>query len=131
MKHRLIKINIRILLHIILLIGALIMLFPFIWSLGASLKRSGEIYRSEISIIPIPPYYGNYLKAFRVIPLANGFLNSTKIAVIVTLGTLFTCSLAGYAFARIKFRVGTSFYYIAGHYDDASRGNFHTFIHNI
>ncbi|MGE5614041.1 MAG: carbohydrate ABC transporter permease [Bacillota bacterium] len=56
------------------------------------------------SVLPIPLYTLNYVEVFELMPMWLGFLNSIKVTVIVTLGTLFTSTLAAYAFAKINFR---------------------------
>lgn len=92
-----------IMAYIILTIGAIIMIIPFLWMISTSLKSSGEVF-----VFP-PTFFGeklvweNYLKISNRFPFGLFFLNSVKITVIVVITQLFTSSMAGFAFARLKF----------------------------
>jgi multiple sugar transport system permease protein len=90
-------------LHLVLIVGAVIMLIPFIWMVSTSFKTLDQVFTYPPQWIPNPIVFDNYPKAFTVVPFATWFLNSVKIAVLVTLGQLFTCSLAGFTFARMRF----------------------------
>lgn len=86
--------------------------FPFLWMVTSSLKTSNEIFASPPTLIPVSWQWGNFVEVFRYQPFAQQYFNSLYIAVAVTLGTLFVSSLAGYAFARIRFR-GSTFIFLA------------------
>jgi multiple sugar transport system permease protein len=90
--------------HLILLLVAALMLVPFYWMIATSLKVDEDIFKVPPDLIPNPLNWENYPKVFDLQPMANALLNSLKIAILVTVGTLFTCSLAAYAFAKIKFK---------------------------
>ena len=90
-------------LHLVLMAGAVIMLIPFIWMVSTSFKTLDQVFTYPPQWIPNPIVFNNYPEAFTVVPFATWFLNSFKIAVLVTLGQLFTCSLAGFTFARMRF----------------------------
>ncbi len=92
----------RILLHLFLLLVVFILIIPFYWMIATSLKMDEDIFKSPPDIIPNPLNLDNYPQVFE--PMKAALLNSLKIALSVTLGTLFTCSLAAYAFAKIKFK---------------------------
>lgn len=94
---------IGLLLHIILSIGGFIMLIPFIWMLSTSFKSLDQVFTFPPTWIPNPIVWGNYPKAFTSVPFATWFFNSVKISMAVTVGQLFTCSLAGFTFARLRF----------------------------
>ena len=82
-------------------------IFPFLWMVTSSLKTSNEIFAFPPTLIPTSWQWGNFVEVFRYQPFARQYFNSLYIAVLVTLGTLFVSSLAGYAFARIRFRGST------------------------
>ena len=92
----------RILLHLFLLLVVFILIIPFYWMIATSLKMDEDIFKSPPDIIPNPLNLENYPQVFE--PMKGALLNSLKIALSVTLGTLFTCSLSAYAFAKIKFK---------------------------
>jgi multiple sugar transport system permease protein len=89
--------------YIALLGVSVVMLGPFLWMLGSSLKAEGDIFLFPPSLIPRPPQWGNYAETIRQMPFHVFTVNSIKIAVLGTIGTVLTCSLAAYAFARLTF----------------------------
>ena len=90
-------------LHIILSLGGIVMLVPFIWMVGTSLKSLDQVFAFPPTWIPNPIVWSNYPKAFTSVPFGTWFINSVKISFAVTIGQLFTCSLAGFTFARMRF----------------------------
>lgn len=77
-------------------------LAPILWALSGSLKRDGEI--TEPTVLPEDPQWSNFGRVFELLPMGRMLLNTTVYAVCVTAGQVFFCSLAGYAFARLRFR---------------------------
>ncbi len=77
-------------------------LLPILWAVSGSLKRDGEI--ADAALLPERPQWANYGKVFDLLPLGRMLLNTTVYALCVTAGQVFFCSLAGYAFARLRFR---------------------------
>ena len=90
-------------LHAVLIIGALAMATPFIWMVSTSFKTLDQVFTYPPKWIPDPFIWTNYPAALTVVPFGTWFLNSLKLAVVVTLGQIFTCSLAGFTFARMRF----------------------------
>jgi multiple sugar transport system permease protein len=90
-------------LHVVLGLGALIMLVPFIWMVSTSFKTIDQVFTFPPNWIPNPFIWENYPRAFTSVPFGRWFLNSLQIAILVTIGQLFTCSLAGFTFARMRF----------------------------
>lgn len=76
-------------------------LFPILWALSGSLKRQAEI--SLPMLLPAHPQWSNYLEVFARMPFWRMFFNTVLYAGCVTVGQVFFCSLAGYAFARLPF----------------------------
>jgi multiple sugar transport system permease protein len=90
--------------ELVLLIVGILMAVPFIWMLTTSLKERSQVFAFPPTFIPDPIQWSNYKEVWtRDIPMVQAYLNSIKITLLVTLGTLFNCSIAGYAFAKIKF----------------------------
>nr|WP_225724768.1 MULTISPECIES: carbohydrate ABC transporter permease [unclassified Nocardia] len=76
-------------------------LFPILWALSGSLKKESEI--TTPTLIPPHPQWSNYGSVFRLMPFGRMFLNTILYAGCITVGQVFFCSLAGYAFARLRF----------------------------
>lgn len=88
----------------ILFIGALGMVLPFIWMVITSLKSPAHAYDLPPTWIPTEFRWSNYANAIRdSVPILQNLLNSTIIALSVSLGMIITAPLAGYAFARLRF----------------------------
>ena len=77
-------------------------LFPIAWAVSGSLKREGEV--TEPRLLPAHPRWSNYTEVFALMPFWRMLLNTMLYAGCVTVGQVFFCSLAGYAFARLPFR---------------------------
>ena len=87
-------------------------IFPFWWMITSSFKSATEIFTFPPTLLPTTWRWQNFVDVFAYQPFARHYFNSLYIAVIVTAGTIFVSSLAGYAFARIKFR-GKTFIFLA------------------
>lgn len=85
-----------------------LLLVPFViplwWMVTTSLKTSAEVFRFPPTLFPENWMWSNYVDAFMIRPLAAQYFNSVYIAILVTIGTIAVSALAGYAFARIRFR---------------------------
>ncbi|WEG08775.1 carbohydrate ABC transporter permease [Microbacterium horticulturae] len=93
----------KTLLYIVLIVGALIMVFPFVWTVVTSLTP-GATLTTAPKLIPDNPSLAPYFQLFSRVPFAQVILNSIIIAVISTVFQLITSAMAAYAFARMPFR---------------------------
>lgn len=93
-----------IVMHAGLIIAALAMVFPFIWMVLTSLKTLGQLLNAPLSLLPDPFTWDNYINSWNAVPFPLAYWNSAYIAALSVVGTLITSAMAGYAFARIKFR---------------------------
>lgn len=93
----------RIALYVALAIVAIPFVMPTWWMITSSLKPVSEIFAYPPTLWPSSPTFQAYIDAFTLQPFARQYFNSLYIAVFVTLGTILISSLAGYAFARIRF----------------------------
>lgn len=93
----------RVLAYLILILGALSMLVPFAWMLATSLMSTEQIYSFPPKLLPHPVLWQNYPHAMTAVPLVRFFWNSLLVATLTTVGQMVTASMAGYAFARLKF----------------------------
>ena len=101
--YRILHIGGRVLLYFFLTVVGLTMLLPLLWMISTSLKHPGEVLLLPPKWISIPLQWGNYPKLFEVLPFDLFLLNSIKIAVFATVGSLLSCSMAAFAFARMRF----------------------------
>lgn len=87
--------------YFVLIVGALISLTPFLYMISTSFMTLGE----TINRVPIPstPQWANYGEAWNEARFVLYFRNSVIITAVIILGMLVTCTLAAYAFARIRF----------------------------
>jgi len=89
--------------HILLILGAVVMVMPFLWMISTSFKSQSEVFSYPPQWIPSTLIWQNYVRAWQAAPFGRYFVNSIMVAFAVTLGTLVTSSLAAFAFARIRF----------------------------
>lgn len=105
------KLCLRIFYTVVIGILAVSMVTPFIWMLSASMKLPLDVMKLPIEWIPKYFYPDNYKKvwnigesAVRDYHFGLAYWNSIKIAAINLIGSVLTSTMAGYAFAKIKFR---------------------------
>jgi multiple sugar transport system permease protein len=91
-------------LHVVLAAGVVLTLAPISWMIAASLMPSGEANSVPPPLLPSHPTLEHYVALFTRLDLAKSFLNSTLVALVATLGSVAVCALAGYAFAKLRFR---------------------------
>lgn len=91
------------LLHAALAGGAALTVFPLLWMLSASLMPAGEATALPPRLLPSAPTLEHYRELFTRLDLARHLLNSTLLASAVTLIALVLNSMAGYAFAKLRF----------------------------
>ncbi|WP_235793866.1 carbohydrate ABC transporter permease [Virgibacillus salidurans] len=91
----------KLLPYIVLIIGAVLMLFPFIWMVSTSLKAPMDIF--NLNIIPESPTLANYIQILQESMFVRWFFNSIIIAVITTISVIFFDTLVGYIIAKFNF----------------------------
>ncbi len=91
-------------LYLLLVLGALVMIVPFVWMISTSLKTGQFVLTMPPQLIPNPITLESYRRLFELYPIGRMLFNSLVVAGLTTLGQLVTCSMAAYAFARLKFR---------------------------
>jgi len=90
-------------LHIVLIAGAFLMTMPFLWMVLSSLKDLSQIFLIPPKWIPHPWIWSNFPKSWQALPFGRAYWNSFYINVVVVVCQLLTCSMAAYAFAKIRF----------------------------
>jgi multiple sugar transport system permease protein len=86
-----------------LILLALLWLAPIIWTVSTSLRTPAQSFSLPPRWLPTDFAIGNYRQVFVSVPFAEILANSVKVSVAIVLGQLVTASLAGYAFARLRF----------------------------
>jgi multiple sugar transport system permease protein len=89
--------------YLVLAVGLLVTLAPFLWMLLSSLKPEAELQRVPPTWWPETPSLDNYRQLFDRLDFPRFFANSTLVAVAVTAGNLVFCSMVGYALAKLDF----------------------------
>lgn len=84
-------------------IGAIIMVAPLLWTLLLSLKSNSELMRDSAAALSAPYTLDNYRDILAGSDVPQWLINSLIVSIGTTVGVMFLCSLAGYAFARLKF----------------------------
>ncbi len=94
----------RVLCTVVLILGAVICLFPFFWLIRTSLMDLREIYVQPPMLWSDAPHWENYKAIFsEEFPFVQYLKNTLTILIPVTVGTVLTSSMAAYAFARLRF----------------------------
>jgi len=93
-----------ILTYVVLILGAVIMIFPFVWMLLTSSKTVPESMQIPPTIFPAQLMLDNFKEAVASLPFANLYLNTTLMIVFRVLCAVVFSSMAGYAFAKLQFR---------------------------
>lgn len=96
--------SLRLMLHVLLGVGALAMIVPFIWMILSSLKSHADIAAYPPDLLPTEWVWSNYREALSFAPFGTYFRNSLLIAIGHTVITLILATMAGYALARVPFR---------------------------
>jgi multiple sugar transport system permease protein len=88
--------------HLVLIPVALLMAFPLLWMLGTSLSTLAETQRFPPGL-PSSLHWSNFSQAWTGSPFARWLVNSAVVSITCVVSNLVLCSLAGYAFARLRF----------------------------
>lgn len=82
----------------------ILMVVPFAWMLSTSFKGMNDVFNFPIEWIPSNPTLKGYEALLKGnVPFVSYFVNSVKISVIALIGTFFACTMAGYAYAKVRF----------------------------
>jgi multiple sugar transport system permease protein len=92
-----------LLIHVLLVLGAILTIIPLLWMLSASLMPQGEATQFPPRLLPSRVTFEHYVGLLTRLNLGRAFLNSLFVAVVATLFSLLLNSMAGYAFAKLRF----------------------------
>ncbi|MBT2763159.1 carbohydrate ABC transporter permease [Paenibacillus sp. ISL-20] len=93
----------RLAVHILLAVGALLMIMPFLWMISTSFKSFADSMSVPPKWLPVEWHPDNYLRVIQTIDFGTYYLNTVIVTVGRTAGQLILCSLAAYAFASLRF----------------------------
>ncbi|NHN32172.1 carbohydrate ABC transporter permease [Paenibacillus agricola] len=92
----------RVIIYLLLYVGAAVCLVPFYWLIRSSLMDMNQIFQYPLVWIPSPFRFENYAEALTVLPFGRYFLNTGIIVVSCVAGILISCSLSAYGLSRIN-----------------------------
>lgn len=88
--------------YLVLIVGALMMVLPFLWMLATALKAPGSVLTVPPQVIPRDPTLESFRVVFEVVPLGRMVLNSVVVTTVTVVAQILTSSLAAYAFSRMR-----------------------------
>lgn len=91
-------------LYLLLALGAIIMIFPFLWMVSTALKTHVFVIEYPPKLIPDNPTLDNFIQAWNANNFQVYFRNSTFVAVVSTILSVLFSAMAAYSFARFEFR---------------------------
>lgn len=94
----------RALVHLLLAVGAVLLMVPFYWAVTSSLKTGEEVRLLPPQWLPSTPHWENYAQVMGSTLFGRWLRNTVFITVVAVAGTVVTSAAAGYAFARLRFR---------------------------
>jgi len=95
---------ITLLRYLVLCVGGLLMIIPFLWMISTSLKPTGVALSMPPQIIPRQPTLESYRRVAETVPILRMLMNSVIVTSFAVLGQLATSALSAYAFARMHWR---------------------------
>ncbi len=112
-KNTWLKLGRRGVIYLLVIIGAIVSMFPFVWTLLSSGKEAQELYRYPPTFFPDSPrFIANYTEIFTIVPFARWLLNTVIITLLSLLGTIISATLVAYAFARFRFPGRDIFFFL-------------------
>lgn len=98
--------------YLLLTIGAAIMIYPFLVMISNAFKANVFVIEYPPKLIPDDPSISNFVRAWTSNHFQRYFVNSAVTAIVSTSGTVFVAALAAYAFARFKFLLKETFFWL-------------------
>jgi multiple sugar transport system permease protein len=101
----------RAISYVVLALLGILFAFPLFWTASSSLQTWQELRSFTPHLLPAIPQWSNYKTVFTTVPFARWMFNSFLIIAITIPGTILTCTMTAYAFARFNF-VGKNVWFI-------------------
>ncbi|MDR7238526.1 carbohydrate ABC transporter permease [Neobacillus drentensis] len=106
------KLSTKIGIYCLLALGVILSIGPFYWMLIGSSLPSGEIFHLPPKLLPGDYLVKNLQSLNESLGIAKIFWNSIFIAIVYTIASTFICAMAGYAFAKFRFKGKNFFFFI-------------------
>ncbi|MEO3751130.1 carbohydrate ABC transporter permease [Streptomyces sp. B6B3] len=94
----------RVVSYLLLVVGAAVFILPFLWMLSTALKGDDEISQYPPDFLPTSFHWDNFVKGWQALPFGTFLLNTVLITTAAVVGTVLSCLLTAYAFARVRAR---------------------------
>lgn len=101
-ENRVVKIIVRIAIYVLLIVGAALLVFPYLWMVLTSFKDDFEAISLTLTFFPSKWIFEHYSKIWTVVPLLKGVGNTLIVEFSVIMIGTFTSSLAAFSFAKLK-----------------------------
>lgn len=86
------------------LVVALFVMLPLLYAVSVAVMPSGELFTTQMNLLPKEPTLENFRKALVEIPLVRFVMNSFLVAGLITVGQIISCSLAAFSFSFLEFK---------------------------
>lgn len=96
--------TVTVITYLALLLGSVVMVFPFVWMLLTSFKTVPESMQVPPTIFPAQLILDNFVDAVKSLPFLNMYINTALMILFRVLCAVAFSSMAGYAFAKLKFK---------------------------
>ena len=93
-----------VLIYAVLIIGSLIMVFPFIWMLLTAVKTNAEVLQVPPTILPQNWDFSSFTKVLDLLPFGKLYLNTGLMILFRVVCAVLFSSMAGFAFAKLDFK---------------------------
>src|SRR5215207_20855 len=93
-----------LLIYAVLILAGLAFLLPFYWMIVSSFRPTAQFFQIPIPLVPNPPSLENFETLFARSMFGQGLFNSAFLAVVSVILQVWFCALAGYTFAKLRFR---------------------------
>lgn len=98
------QLYVKLLMYVLLGIGVVVSVYPFYWMFTASTLPESEIFKLPPKMIPGSEFWANLKALEQAMPIWRSLFNSIFVSSVTTASTVFLASLAGYAFAKFRFK---------------------------
>jgi multiple sugar transport system permease protein len=93
----------NLIVHIVLILGSVIMVTPFVWMILTAFKTQGEAIHVPVIIFPSQLRLDAFRDVFDRLPFGQAYINTIISAIVTIIAQVVMCSMAGYAFGRLHF----------------------------
>jgi ABC-type glycerol-3-phosphate transport system permease component len=93
-----------LLTYAVLILAGLAFILPFYWMIVSSFRPTAQFFQLPIPLVPNPPSLENFETLFARSNFGRGLFNSAFLAIVSVILQVMFCALAGYTFAKLRFR---------------------------